>query len=255
MSFRRTILVTVGITLLGPCAFAAQQQDQPSVAEAARKNREEKEKKNQPKPTKVYTDDNIGGAGGPVSVVGQAPPATSDSNGNAAAGGQSSGDGPHDKAYWKGKFSAARTKLADDKKNLDLTQRELNLKQTQYYSDPNEAMKQQYSSDELKQMKDKIDKLNADIEKDEQAISDLEDQLRQSGGDPGWAREDDQPSDQTSPESQSPDNNAGSQPSQSQPPAAQDQGSQPQSQPSSQDQGSQPEQAPPSQTPPPSQQP
>ncbi len=79
MSFRRTMLVTVGIALLASCAYAAQQQDQPSVAEAARKNREEKT--NQPKPTKVYNDDNIGGAGGPDLRGGPDSPRASDSNG------------------------------------------------------------------------------------------------------------------------------------------------------------------------------
>lgn len=111
MSFRRAMLVTAGIALLGSCAYAAQQQNQPSVAEAARKNREEK--KNQPKPTKVYTDDNIGGAGGPISVVGQTPPTASDSNGTPPA----AGTGAQDKAYWHEKFASARKKLADDKKD------------------------------------------------------------------------------------------------------------------------------------------
>jgi len=241
------MLVTAGIALLGSCAYAA--QEQPSVAEAARKNREEK--KSQPKPTKVYTDDNIGGAGGPVSVVGQTPSAGSDSSGTPPA----AVSGAHDKAYWHEKFSDARKKLADDKKDLDLLQREYNLKQTQYYSDPNEAMKQQYSSDDLKAAKDKIDQRTTDVAKDEQAIEDLEDQLRQSGGDPGWARDDDQASsDQTPPASEPPASNGGSQSSPSQPPAAQDQGSQPPAQPASQDQGSQPDQAP-SQAPPPSPQP
>ena len=249
MSFRRAMLVTASITLLGCSAYAAQQQNQPSVAEAARKNREEK--KNQPQPTKVYNNDNIGGAGGPVSVVGQAPSSDTDSTGAPPA----AGSGAHDKSYWHGKFSDARKKLADDKKDLDLLQREYNLKQTQYYSDPNEAMKQQYSSDDLKAAKDKIDQRTADVAKDEQAIEDLEDQLRQSGGDPGWARDDDQSSsDQTSPASEPPANSEGSQPSPSQPPAAQDHGSQPPAQSSSPDQGSQPDQRP-SQAPPPSPQP
>ncbi len=240
MGFRRTILLTIGISLLAPCAYAAQQQDQPSAAEAARKNREEKA--NQPKPTKVYNNDNIGSAGGPVSVVGQPPPASaSNSNGTPAAGSEA-----HDKAYWHEKFSAARKKLAEDKKDLDLLQREYNLKQTQYYSDPNQAMKEQYSSDDLKNSKDKIDQRTADVAKDQQAIEDLEDQLRQSGGDPGWARDDDQSSGDNSGESQSQENG---QSSQSSPPASQSQGSQPSAQPPSQDQGSQPSQAP-SQTPP-----
>ncbi|HYB60216.1 MAG TPA: hypothetical protein VEH50_01940 [Methylomirabilota bacterium] len=237
MSFRRAILVIAGLSLLGPCAYAAQ-QDQPSVAEAARKARAEK--KNLPKPAKVYTDDNIGDVPGHVSVVGGGASAAP-----APSGEQSSGNGSQSEVAWKAKFSAARKKLADDKKDLDLLQREYNLKQTQYYSDPNQAMRQQYSMDELNAMKDKIDKRTEDIAKDQQAIEDLEDQLRQSGGDPGWAREEDQSSEQEPSESQPQENE---QQSQTPPPASQEQSSQPQAQPSGQDQGS----APQSQSPPPS---
>ncbi len=236
MSFRRAILVIAGISLLGSCAYAAQ-QDQPSVAEAARKARAEK--KNLPKPGKVYTDENIGDVPGHVSVVGAGAPAAS-----APGGDQPSGNGSQSEASWKAKFSAARKKLADDKKDLDLLQREYNLKQTQYYSDPNQAMRQQYSMDELNSMKDKIDKRTEDVEKDRQAIDELEDQLRQSGGNPGWAREDDESSEQGPSESQPQENEQQSQT----PPASPEQSPQPQAQPPAQDQGSEPQ----SQTPPPS---
>ncbi len=74
-------------------------------------------------------------------------------------------------------------------------------------------MKEQYSSDDLKAMKDKIDQRTADIAKDEQAIEDLEDQLRQSGGDPGWARDDEENSDQGPAASPSDDNAPAAQPS------------------------------------------
>ncbi|MGO9640751.1 MAG: hypothetical protein ACLP1Y_05545, partial [Candidatus Acidiferrales bacterium] len=244
MSFRTAIVVIAGITLLGPCAYAAQQdQSQPSVADAARKAREEK--KNLPKPAKVYTDDNIGSVQGSVSVVGDGGAAAPSSNGTGTA---TSAGSSHDAAYWHDKFSTARAKLSSDKRDLDLLQREYNLKRTQYYSDPNQALKEQFSSDELKSMRDKIDQRTQDVAKDQRAIDDLEDQLRQAGGDPGWAREDEQPSDQGSSASQSQESNQPSQSSQPSTPASQDQGSQPQSQPSSQDQGSQQ----PSQTPPPS---
>jgi hypothetical protein len=239
MSFRRAILVIAGISLLGSYAYAAQ-QDQPSVAEAARKARAEK--KDLPKPAKVYTDDNIGDVRGHVSVVGAGAPAAS-----APSGEQPSGSGSQTEAAWKAKFSAARKKLADDKKDLDLLQREYNLKQTQYYSDPNQAMREQHSMDELNSIKDKIDKRTEDIAKDQQAIEDLEDQLRQSGGDPGWAREDDQSSEQGPSESQPQENEQQSQT----PPASPDQSSQPQAQPPAQDQGSEPQpQAPPPSSPP-----
>jgi hypothetical protein len=61
------------------------------------------------------------------------------------------------------------------------------LKQQQYYSDPNTAMREQYDRHDLTDTKTKIDDKTAAVAKDKQAISDLEDALRQAGGEPGWA--------------------------------------------------------------------
>jgi hypothetical protein len=61
------------------------------------------------------------------------------------------------------------------------------LKQQQYYSDPNTAMREQYNRQDLTDTKTKIDEKTATVAQDKQAISDLEDALRQSGGEPGWA--------------------------------------------------------------------
>jgi hypothetical protein len=61
------------------------------------------------------------------------------------------------------------------------------LKQQQYYSDPNTAMKEQFNRQDLTDTKTKIDDKTAAIAQDKQAISDLEDSLRQAGGEPGWS--------------------------------------------------------------------
>jgi parvulin-like peptidyl-prolyl isomerase len=70
---------------------------------------------------------------------------------------------------------------------LYVYQRDYNFKQQQYYSDPNTAMKEQYSRQDLNDLKKTIDDKTAIIAKDKQEISDLEDALRQAGGEPGWA--------------------------------------------------------------------
>ena len=72
---------------------------------------------------------------------------------------------------------------------MDILQREFNLKQEQFYQDPTAALKQQYSREDLDKTQSQIDAKKQDVEKDKQAISDLEDELRRSGGDPGWANE------------------------------------------------------------------
>ena len=77
--------------------------------------------------------------------------------------------------------------MADDAHELDILQRDYNLKQQQYYSDPNVAMRQQYTRQDLIDTKTQIDDKTAAVAADKQALSDLEDQLRQAGGEPGWA--------------------------------------------------------------------
>jgi hypothetical protein len=172
---------------------------QESVAAAARKA--QAQKKSSAKPVTVFTNDNIDTVKGTINVVGEtpAPPADktttaqdktktapADDKSKAAAADDKTGS-TKDEAYWRKAFAEARKKLADDTHELDILQREYNLKQQQYYSDPNTAMREQYNRQDLTDTKTKIDEKTATVAQDKQAISDLEDALRQAGGEPGWA--------------------------------------------------------------------
>jgi hypothetical protein len=195
-----------------PAAFAhaqatLRQQQTESLGDAARKAREQ----NKARPTgKVITNEDIPNIKGTVSVVGTpapepvatqpnpaaAPPGTPapGAEGATPAGTDKSataGSKPEvkDETYWRKQFADARRKLADDSKELDVLQREYNLKQQQFYLDPNVALREQYGRADLNKTLDQINAKKTDVEKDQQAISSLEDQLRQAGGNPGWARE------------------------------------------------------------------
>ena len=172
---------------------------QESVAAAARKA--QAQKKSSAKPVTVFTNDNIDTVKGTINVVGEtpAPPADktttaqdktktppTDDKSKAAPADDKTGS-TKDEAYWRKAFAEARKKLADDTHELDILQREYNLKQQQYYSDPNTAMREQYNRQDLTDTKTKIDEKTAAVAQDKQAISDLEDALRQAGGEPGWA--------------------------------------------------------------------
>lgn len=190
----RKLLLATTVLALAATAVVTRAQDASqaqSVADAARKARAQK--KDAAKPAKVFTDDNVGDIKGQISVVGsqsapQAAPQSDDAKkedtktANAA-------DGKKDEAYWQGKFAAARKQLADDTREVDILQREFNLKQEQYYQDPSAAMKQQYSRADLDKTQSDIDAKKQAVEKDKQAISDLEDELHRAGGEPGWANE------------------------------------------------------------------
>ncbi len=190
--------LTAGIFLASSlCAITAHAQAAAtqSLGDAARKAREGNKGR---QPSKVYTNEDMGDLKGIVSVVGAepAPPAasaeTTPAAGEAAPGASTAAATPKpevkDEAYWRAQFDAARKKLADDSKELDVLQREFNLKQQQFYTDPNVALREQYGRTDLNKTQDEINTKKADVEKDQQAITALEDQLRQAGGNPGWAR-------------------------------------------------------------------
>ena len=190
---RKVILAALSVLLVAyPLCYGAPQQE--SVAEAARKAREQK--KNQPKPAKVFTNDDLPTMGG-VSVVGAAAPAekedsatTPEASDKKAAGKKAAApEEEKGEAYWRKRFAEARTRLRDAEKELDILQRELNLKQTQYYSDPTQALQEQYNRKEIDTYRQKIADKQKEVDQLRQALSDLEDELRRAGGNRGWARE------------------------------------------------------------------
>lgn len=172
--------------------MAKPNQEQESVADAARKA--QAAKKNAPKAKMTIDNDNLGTLTGTVNVVGPTPAPPEDQTKKAAADDKTakaatpSEKSPlKDEAYWREKFAGANKKLADDAHELDIMQREYNLKQEQFYTDPMASLKQDYSRSDLNDSKTKIDEKTAAVNQDKMDVSNLEDELRQSGGDPGWA--------------------------------------------------------------------
>jgi chromosome segregation ATPase len=187
MNTKRFIIVALGGFLLAAPASLFAQQDQESVVEAAKKA--QAEKKNAPKAKIVIDEDNLGSITGTINVVGQeAAPTEEQAKAGEKGAKAPAGKAPvKDEAYWRDKFAEANKKLADDSHELDIMQREYNLKQEQFYTDPTAELKQEYSRQDLNDTKAKIDDMTAQVAQDKQAISDLEDDLRKAGGDPGWA--------------------------------------------------------------------
>jgi hypothetical protein len=150
----------------------------PSIADAARKAREQK--KSEPKAAKVFTNDNIPAEGG-INVVGDATA--------PAPGGAAPAPAANDEKMWRDRFAAARGKLQRDQADLDVMQRELGKLDVQYYpNDPTKQLMQSVTMSDINDKRAKIVQKQQQIAQDQAAISDLEDQLRKSGGDPGWAR-------------------------------------------------------------------
>lgn len=161
------------------------QQD--SVAEAARKAREKA--KTSPAPAKkTYTNDNVSALRvNEISVITANPNADKDAAADAAKASEVKAEPKKDEAYWRKRFAEARTKLELAEKDLDVSQRELNLLQTQYYSDPNKALQQQLTRDDINTKTAKVDEKKKQVADLTQALEDLKEEMRHAGGEPGWA--------------------------------------------------------------------
>ena len=198
------LLVFVPALFLAGLAAAAQpqgssQQTGDPVADAARKAREAK--KEAPKPKKVYTDDDIkrsapepqpAPAAAPVNASGATPAQavgdaakTTDAAKNQDA---TQKEDPNGEAAWRKKFQGQRDKIEKVMKELEVLGRELEKAQMQYYPDPQKAMTQQNTRGDVNAITTKIDAKKQELAQLRQGLDDLENQLRKSGGNPGWAR-------------------------------------------------------------------
>ena len=196
-------LASLALAALTFTAFPTLAQSQDSsaqssgdpVADAARKAREQKKKDNA-KPKRVYTDDDVN-----HSTAGGAP-APADTNA-ASTNGEDASKSPDGKGKdgaskpadpeespevkWRKQFRDARASLERAEKELDILQRENNKAQVQYYSDPQKALAEQYTRKDINERDAKIAAKKKEIDEIKQRISDMEEALRKAGGDPGWA--------------------------------------------------------------------
>ncbi len=185
-----------------PVAAQFQQQgseQQPAtdpMADAARKAREQK--KTEAKPKKVYTDDDFRPAPAEASsakAATAAQPGAEGAEGTPQAAGkdekkeaaQAGVENPEQK--WHKRFKEMHGKIAQAEQELNILQRELDKGQVQYYTDPQKALEEQNSRKDIDEKTTKINEKKKEIEQLKQNLSDLEDELRKSGGDIGWARE------------------------------------------------------------------
>lgn len=180
--------------LVASVSFAQQDQSGSGdpVADAARKAREAK--KTAPKPKKVFTDDDVA----PKTAEAPAPPVSATTEGGSASpavalakqakGSTEKAENPNSEAAWRKRFAEQRRKISDAEAELDVLQREAAKADLQYYSDPQKAMNEQLTRNEINEKNDKIAATKKKIGDLKQQLSDMEDQLRASGGDPGWAR-------------------------------------------------------------------
>jgi hypothetical protein len=196
----KSAVMVVGLALIALGSYARQQsssqqssgssqQTGDPVADAARKAREEKEKKAQ-KPKRVFTDDDVSPAA-PEKPAATSGAVAKDATGATAPGVQKGDDAkedPNSEKAWRQRFSEQRQKIANAEKELEILQRELQKSQVQYYADPAKAMNEQTNRSEINDKTAKIDAKKKELEQLRQQLDDMEADLRKAGGDPGWAQ-------------------------------------------------------------------
>ncbi len=173
--------------MLLPAAVYSQSQDSQSVAEAARRAREQK--KAQAKPAKVITDETLDVKKGDVqSAVAEEPkipgaPDTKDQSANSAAnaaaanaaGSSTATKGSEDEKLKK-EVAALKGQIKQAESDLDLLQREYRLDQDTFYSNTNYASDtagKQKLDDEKQQISDKreeVERLKAKLADLQQAL-------------------------------------------------------------------------------------
>jgi len=186
-----------GPFMLGRPAIAGQDSSQTgdAVADAARKAREQK--KSAPKAKKVFTDDDVVTRPAPESPAPSNTRETKEVPASTSGTAAPTGTGEtaaietedtNSEKYWRKRFAAQRRKIDDTQQELDVLQREAEKADVQYYSDPQKALKEQYSREEINAKNDKIAAKKKELVDLKQQLSEMEDELRRIGGDPGWAR-------------------------------------------------------------------
>ncbi len=191
----RQIFALCGAVLLLAALASAQ-----SLGELARKQRELKA--GQPKATKVYNNDNIPKSGG-LSTSDTPMPTAADKEklakeGEAAKAGEGAKTGEaagkaakpsaEEEKAWRDRFTKLRADVTAAERTLDLYQRELNLANIQYYSNPDQAMREQTMRTEINSKTKDVEQQKAAVEAARKALADAEDELQKKGLPPGWAR-------------------------------------------------------------------
>jgi hypothetical protein len=94
-----------------------------------------------------------------------------------------------DEAYWRKQFADIHYKNRMAQSELDILQRELNEGLLIYDPNPQKAMRENVTRKNINAHRQAIEDKKKEIAELRKQLSDLEDDLRHAGGDPGWSRE------------------------------------------------------------------
>ena len=179
---RNYLITTMAVVILvGGMALAqssSQDQSSQSLADIAKKLKAQEGQTLPNVQGKVFNNDDVATSN---SSGGTTAASSSGSSTTEAASG-----GAHGEKYYRAEYSKLMGKKELDQRELDVLQKKLNQNNVQQYSDPNVALQQNYSREDINKNQEEMAKKKADLDADDQALSDLRDQLRRDGGNPSW---------------------------------------------------------------------
>jgi hypothetical protein len=173
-------LLLAGLLLAGTgwAQSSAQGQSGQSLADIARKLKEQQGQKSSTV-GKTFTNDDLPGAGAATGV-------SVETGGSESSAATPDASEDHGEKYFRKAYAKLMGRKEMDERELEVLQKKLNQNDVQYYSDPQVALQQQYSRSDIAKNQDAIDKKKKDIADVDQALSDLQDELRRDGGNPSW---------------------------------------------------------------------
>jgi hypothetical protein len=164
---------------MGWAQSSTQDQSGQSLGDVARKLRAQQGQK--PVSGKTFTNDDVPAARAAGGV-------TVDSSGSGSGADSTDSSGAHGEKYFRKAYSKLMGRKEMDERELEVLQKKLNQNDVQYYSDPQVSLQQQYSRANITKNQDEMEAKKKDLADVEQALSDLQDELRRDGGNPSWVQ-------------------------------------------------------------------
>jgi len=192
-----TISVLIGPVVAAAQSGSAQQPSSPTLVDVAKA--EEARRKNVRKPAKVYTNNDLKPDHGTVRPAPPTPasPATPAAPGNATPGAAvvnlpgGTGAAPAapagDQAFWSGRITAARAALDRSRIFAEALQSRINALTTDFVNRDDPAQRAVIETDRKTALAE-LDKVRAEITKQQQEIAAIEDEARRAGVPSGWLR-------------------------------------------------------------------
>lgn len=192
----RRLSFVVALVLIVASAAAASAQSLADVARA-----EQARRKEQPKTSKVYTNDSVktdsaprtpsvlpADGTNPTAPTGAVAPAAASASADPADSSKSGASGElKDQAYWKDRMTSARDQLERSKTFADALQSRINALTLDFVNRDDPAQQRVVGQDRAKAVAE-LERVEREIASQTKAIAAVEDEARRAGVPAGWLR-------------------------------------------------------------------